>query len=491
MQPLLRYRQHILRLFRQDREGILMMDVLLGLAIFSIFVGFIVVAMLFSQRGLLVGGDRMRAVFLSQRALEGVKAVRDGSYAALTAGTHGVRLGTNGKWELSGTGVVTSDHFVTSVTLVPDGTKKMKVTTTTSWDFGPNRSGAVELHTTFADWRTTKAIGNWGTVALQGSYVDAGNPLFNNAIANENYAYVTSEVAGGAGLYIFDISNLASPLRVNAGFSIGASAYDVAIGNGLLYVSTSQDSGEIQIYDITNPLTLSTANLVGTINISGSGRARALAFYNNTLFVTATEDSTQAEFYAFDVENPASVSVADSLDDTASYLDVHLHEGYAYVASSSDTLELRVIDVFNPQDLQFAPGNGYNLTDTPNANAVVTFGNYAILGRANGDAIEEFVLFDISASPVPTPPPGPWYMNAGEGVNSLDVDPSGTYAFAATNLTTAEFRVIDIATFAAGGSPLTGSYNTTSGQGRGVYYSPELDRVFLMTNKGFLILRPS
>jgi len=491
MQPVQKYRQYLFRFFCQNRKGILMLDVLLGLAIFSIFVGFIVVAMLFSQRGLLVGGDRMRAVFLSQRAMEGVKAVRDVDYAALTAGTHGVRLGSNGKWELSGTGAVSTDGFVTSVTLTAEGSDKMKVTTNTAWDFGPNRAGTVALHITFADWRSTKAIGDWGTVALEGSYIDSGIPLFNKAIADGAYAYVTSEVAAGPGLYIFDIANLTSPLRVNEGFTMSVAAYDVAIANGLLYVVTSDANNEIKIYDITNPLTLSAANLLGTINIPGSGRARALTVYNTSLFITALEDGTLAEFYAYNIENPAAASLADSLEDTASYYDIHLHEGYAYVASSSDTLELRVIDVFNPEDLQFAPGNGYNLTDTPDANAVITFGNYAVLGRANGDAIEEFILFDISGSPVPSPPPGPWYMNAGAAVNGLDVDPSGTYAFAATSLGTAEFRVLNIATFASGGSPLTGSYNTTSGEGRAVYYSPELDRVFLMTNKGFLILRPS
>jgi hypothetical protein len=326
---------------------------------------------------------------------------------------------------------------------------------------------------------------------LDGAYVDDDTPLFNNAAAMESYAFVTSETSdGGAGLYVFDITDTSSPQQVASTFNLGHAGYDILIVGTNLYVVTGDSGNEVRIYDITTPSTLSSDDLVASIDIPGTSKARTIAYYDDTLYVASQEDTGQSEIYTYDVSDLGSISQLDNLNDPgSSFSDVRLHNGYAYLASSMDTMELRIVDVFDPADLQFAAGGGYNVTDTPDGTSIAALGDYVLLGRNQGDVTEELHLFDISQSPVP--PSAPWNAETGESVNALDADPTSTYAFAANNHDSQELIVLNVATFAAGGNPIVETYDTTTGDGRGVTYDILHDRVFLMTNTAFIILKPS
>ena len=477
--------------FSRNRQGVLFLDALIGVAVFAIVVSGVVYAMLFSQQGMLKSGDRIRGVFLSQKAIAAVRAVRDSDFSNLAEGTFGARLNTSGAWELSGTGVTTTDGFTTFVTITSLSSDRYSATATTAWNFGAGASGSSVLMTEVSDWHREQAVGNWTITSLDGAYIDSDTPLFNNAVATVSFAFVTSETSdGGAGLYVFDITDTSSPTQVASAFNLGFPGYDMLIVGTNLFVVTGDSGQEIRVYDITTPTTLSSSDLLASINIPGTSKARAISYYDDTLYVVSQEDSSQSEMYSYDVETLSSISQLDDLNDPgSSFSDIRLHNGYAYLSSSIDTMELRVVDVFDPADLQFVTGGGYNVPDTSDGTSIATFGDYVLLGRTNGAVTEELHLFDISQSPVPTG--APWNAETAEMVNALDADPTATYAFASTNHISQELLVLDIATFAAGGNPLVETYDTTTGNGRGVTYDIGHDRVFLMTNTAFIILKSS
>jgi len=473
------------------RKGVLFLDALIGIAVFAIVVSGVVYAMLFSQQGMLKSGDHIRAVFLNQKAIAAVRAVRDSDFDSLAEGTFGARLSSSGGWELSGTGVTTEDGYTTFVTITSLSSDRYSAVATSAWDFGQGQTGSISLETQLTDWHRVQEIGNWSVLSLDGAYIDDGTPLFNSAVAVTDYAFVTSETSdGGVGLYVFEITDTSAPEHIATGFNLGAAGYDVLVVSDTLFVVTGNTGQEITIYDITDPASFSTDDFVASINIPGDAKARSIEYYDDTLYVTAAEDTGESEIYTYDVSDLGSIVQLDELNDPgSSFLDIQLHNGYAYLASSMDTMELRIVDVFDPADVQFAAGGGYNLSDTPDGTAIVTLGDYVLLGRNQGDVTEELHLFDISESPVP--PNAPWNAETGESVNALDADPTATYAFAATNHDSQELIVLNIATFAAGGNPIVETYNTTTGDGRGVTYDILHDRVFLMTNTAFIVLKPS
>lgn len=473
------------------RPGVLFLDVLIGSAVFAIVVSGVIYAMLFSQQGMLRSGDRIRAVFLNHQAISAVRAVRDGDFEDLEEGTFGAAINGEGIWELTGTGTTTEDGYTTSVTVESVSSDLYRATATTTWDFQIGSSGEVTLSTEVTDWHRTMNVGNWSSISLDGAYVDDDTPLFNDAAIGETYAFVTSETSdGGAGLYVFDISNTSSPARVASAFHLGVPGYQTELVGTDLYVATGDSSGEVQIYDVTDPASLDSGDLIASINVPGNAGVRAIVFYNDTLYVSANEDSGESEFFTYDVSDLGSITLLDELNDPGSSLrDIKLLNGYAYLASSMDTMELRVVDIFDASDISVAPGGGYNVTDTPDGTAIIAVGDYIILGRNQGDVTEELHLFDVSESPVP--PSAPYNAETGEDVNALAADPTGAYGFAATNHDSQELIVLDIDTFASGGNPIDAVYNTSTGFGRGVRYSMYHDRVFLMTNTAFIVLKPS
>jgi len=473
------------------RSGFLLLDALVGITVFAFFVGIAGFSLLLSQQTAIRSGDRVRASMLSEQAIEAVRSVRDADFGNLAEGQYGVSIGTDGTWQLTGTGSLSEDGFVTSVQLQALDDDQFELTATTTWTFDTARFGSVILTAHLANWRKEKEIGNWAAPVLDGAFVDTSNPLFNAVTIMGEYAFVTSEISsGGAGLYVLDISNPALPIRVSDGFSLGVSGYELIVSGNVLFVLTGDDANEVRAYNISDPNLLSSDQLLGTYNIPGVGRARSLALFGTTLYVGAQESTTGAEFYALDVSAPAQISLMGFLDIEGGVLDVALYEGYAYLGSTQDVGELVVIDVFDPQDMVVMECGGCNLTDVPDGQAVGAFNGIVLLGRSIGDFIQELVLFSIAEGPAPAPPPQPKYYGVDANVNGLAWEPTGTYAFLATDDGDQELQVIDINRFQTDQFPRVASVDTTTGNGRSVTYDAFRDRVFLTTNGAVLLYAP-
>jgi hypothetical protein len=469
------------------RDGFLLLDALLGIVVFGLFITAAGASLLFSQSGFLASGDRMRGTFLSEQSLEAVRNIRDQDFALLSAGTYGIQVGASGMWELFGTGTTTSDGYTSNVTITVSGSSTIAASARTQWNHGLSRSGSVVLVTEVTNWRVEQAIGNWSSVSLQGSYIDGGLPLFQKVIVKGNYAYITS--TNGAGLYVFDISNLASPTRVANAFTLSAAGYDLLAVGDVLYVLTSDTSSELRSYDIGSPNTLLPTDIIAQVSIPGDDRGRSLDYFNESLFVGAREDGAESELYSYSASG-GNLTLLDSLDTSGGFIDIAVRQAYVYSGNTDNVAELRVADAFDPADLQDAPGIGYNLTDVYDGNAVITFGTGLIVGRVDGSSIEEIVLFDIEDSPVPSPPPGPWYHEIGSSASDIAIEPGGRYAFIASDHADKELQIIMPDRLSAGLQAEVEVYDSANGAANGVFYDMSKDRLFLATNDALEIIQP-
>ncbi|MFH1443994.1 MAG: hypothetical protein ABIG34_01220 [Candidatus Peregrinibacteria bacterium] len=443
------------------------------------------------QEGTLLSGDHVRAVYLASEALTAARSMRDASFDQLVPGQHGICIGATGLWEFCGQENVTDDEFTTTLTIQTVAEDHVRVTAETRWREGNSRSGSVLLREELTDWRAIKPIGDWASVFLEGSSVIEGQPLFSGIALKDGVAFVTSAYGeGGKGLHVYDYSIDGDPLPLATGFDLGVAGYATIVNGDVLFVATANSSADIQVFDITDPSTLSQSKLLASINVPGGGRVRSLALFGNTLFVGATEDAVEPEFFAYDVLDPELPQLLDSIDDETSFFGLSLHDGFAYVSGSMDALELRVMDVFDPTELSVALGEGFNLTDVHDALSVATVNDDLLLGRRSGEAIEELILFDISTGAIPSSPPGPWYQEIGGSVPSLVTEPGGRYAFVATDNIAAQLQVADLAAFRDGQFPIVTSATTLTGGGRAVAYDAQRDRVLLATDRGVLLYRP-
>jgi hypothetical protein len=440
------------------------------------------------QENTVVAGDRVRAVQAANRALEASRSIRDGSFAALTAGAHGVSLNASRTWVFSGSKVSISGAYVTSVTVTSLAGDWAGLSVLTNWKHGFNHSGSITLTSELTDWRTARLTGNWSTPALEGSYIDAGTPLFNAVALSGNYAFVAGDTtSGGAGLSIFDISNTAAPVRVDAAFSLGATAYALAVKGKVLYVATNSAASEIQAFDISSPATLAAGNRITTYDLSGSRLATGLGLNGNALVVGADNNASYPELYSLDITSSGSMVFKSALEIGATVNAVSISGTGVYMGTADSAGEMKVAQLSATGALSFPANSNYNITSTEAGLSVLISGTSALLGRQKG-AIQELVLFDTRAGGgSPPPAPGPWYHDTSGSLMGVQLDPSGCYAFLATYSSGKAFQVVQVHDKTL---PELASYNSVNGPARGVFYDAARDRVFLVTSKALLILKP-
>lgn len=480
---------HSVPAWEKTRSASLLLEALIAIAVFAIFLGGVGLTLVIGERSTVAGGDRVRATFAAEQVLEAVRQMRNQDFSSLTAGTYGVAF-SQGVWGFTGSSVTTADGYTTRVNITSKGTDWWQADAIVVWDFGKTRSGSLTIPTFITDWRKVLPIGNWAQMTLAGQATVAGTPEFQKVAISGNYAFVTSDQSsGGMGLYIFDVSNPASPVRIAGSFDLGASAYGLAINGTNLYLATDAPSAEIQAYDITTPPSLTNANLIKSFDLPGSGKARSITFYNNILYVGALDNPPNVQFYALQWSESNPITQLGSLDVGGGVMDISLSDGYAYIATTANSAELEVVDIFDPANLAFAPGNGIDLTNVQDGSAMLTFGTSALIGRLAGSMIDELTLYSIADAPVPVPPPGPWTLELEGDANALASIYGGTYGFVASDATSAQLRVLDMQKFSAGQPPVVKTYDAAATI-RGLYYNWQNDRLFSVTPTTLLVFAP-
>lgn len=501
------------RWFCGRRRGFLLLEALIGIVLFVIFASGVVVAFVTAQENTIVTSDQRQGVELAERALEVAASIRDQDFDALVPGTHGFAY--NGSaWTLSGSSTSHPGGFSTALTLTSLGSGVVRATSLTTWTHRRGGQVSTSLSLDLTDWRSVLGVaGTCSALSLRGSYVDAGTPLFTRAVRSGDELYVGSDVSsGGAGIYVFDVSADAVPVRINTGFSLGYTVRDVAVQGNVLYLLTDDPNEEIQAYDVSDPTSFGASQKLATYNLDASALGRAITLdsvsstYVTFLVVGAQDHASHPQLLALSTNKTYSGSVVTALslslsgsllDAGGDVLDLSVASpSTIYAARTQDGSELRVYNTEQTTNtgsvtLAVASGTGYNLTDVQNAQAVAASGTSALIGRVDGSGIEELVLFPLSLTSAPSMPPGPWYHEIGADVNGIELDLAGSCAFIATANTGKELIMLKPSVLRAGGSPETATYDATSGDGRGVTYNASHNRVYLLTNKGVHAFQPS
>ncbi len=470
---------------RQARPGFLLVEALIGIAVFAIFLAGIGTTLLYGQENTIMAGDRIRATTASMRSLEAARAVRDGAFSSLAAGTYGAKIGADGKWSLVAGAQTLTGSYVASLTLTASGADWMKVDALSKWKHGYARSGAVLLSTDITNWRTTTALADWRTLTVDGTFAPGGNVLFTRAVIGGSALYVAA--GNSVGLYVVNIANTASPTRIATSFSLGVAGYDVAVRGDRLYVVAADSSAELKVYNIANP---DAPSLVTSVNLPGSSRARSLAITDRVLLVGMTQSavSGEHELLAYNISSTgSSIPLIDSEDDAGSVNAIAVSGTGVYLASSDDSYELRAYRIYDSGSLVVASVPGYNLSDrTLDSQAIAVTGTSAIIGSLKG-SIQEMVLFNARPKVPTLTSTGPWYHEGSGSVVGIAMDPSRCVGFLAADSGRKALQVVHVRDTASL-TELT-THTSTTGKGRGVLYDPVRDRVFLLTDQAVVIFR--
>ena len=480
----------------QLRRGSLLLEAVIAIGIFSMILMSIGVTLIAGEHQTIAAGDRARGTYLAEQQLEIIRQMHTPALSnTITPGKHGIVLQPNGLgWVLTGTSA-SDGLYRTEVEVTTLGTDWLDVKATASWHIDPTRSGSVVLDTQLTDWDRPKDIGDWAHPHAVTTLTDSGTPHFQKIAVKGQYAFVTGSVADGGrkALYVFDCSSN-PPTEIDTGFVIAASARGIAISGNRLYLATDSPGQQVQIYDISSPATLSSANLVTSYSLPSGLKAIAIAVYGTTVYVGTTDNAVDPQFYALKLNEIGPMTLLDSLRVDGTINAMSLHDGYAYLATTSNATEVQVVDIFDPAQIAPAPGVGIDLPDVFDAYAIAVSGTSALIGQQSGPTISELILENIQSSPVPLPSQESWTWERGGDVNDLAILPGTKYAFAAGTTDDAQLTILDLAAMARNANPILFTYPLLR-SARGVAYgadeNPLYDnRLYVITDKDLLIFSP-
>jgi len=194
-----------------------------------------------------------------------------------------------------------------------------------------------------------------------------------------HYAYVGGGGAGG-GLYIYDVSNPAAPIRMSSTNSSYVTG--IAVRGAYAYLACGYDG--LRIYDVSNPT--NPLNIGHAVKLFGGTNADSWAVtVSGNYAYLACDFGGLGIFDISDPSHPIDVGVSSPMD--GGKRGVAVQGNYCYVAGDG----LEVFDISDPAHA-FIVGE----VSRPSANAVALSDHFAYLGNFGG-----FWIVDISnpASP--------------------------------------------------------------------------------------------
>ncbi|MDH4358868.1 MAG: hypothetical protein OEV37_02950 [Candidatus Berkelbacteria bacterium] len=472
-----------------------LIEVLLSISLFSIFVMMLVMALLQSQENATLTGSRLRAVQYAEEGIEATRSIKNENFEGLVDGDYGLAF-VGSRWTLSGT-QDTQDGFTRTVNISTISESLKRIRVTISWPQTSVRIGSLSFESYLSNWAQPQ----------QGDWTDPipdPEPLPDNIAALKiqtqgNYAYL---IRGNqtANFIIINVTNPASP-QIIATLDLPGGPTNIAISGNYAFISNKDKNQNLQVVDITDPNN-PRFDSAWTFRGIGNEPATSMALSGNRVYLTREfkEISVSPTFYAIDVTTPTSpkelgyIRLKDPVNGYAlSAFDVYVSGNYAFVAGGYKENEttykpyLQVIDVTNPQPVVKAT---YPLFDPAISNlgyaiAIAGYDNTIAVGQDN--PANNVYIFDI-ANPLNLIQRA--IYNASGKVNDLCFGPNSNYTYLATEAADKEFQLIDVSNPSSpslvGSSDLAGILN-------GISYSSSKDRVFAVGNQDqgqFVVISP-
>jgi prepilin-type N-terminal cleavage/methylation domain-containing protein len=446
------------------QAGFSMVELLLAAAVFGILTTGLVGAVVYGRASTATASDAARAHLIAE---EGLEATRGMAYASLVNGSYGLtQSGSPLTWTFLGSGTTDlTDIFTRQITITTAGTNRKTVTSVVTWPAAGGGTSTVTLTAELSNWPA--AIKLWTNTATP--VAPAVNDITgtNNAIKTAvqgNYAYTVLNIVTTNNFVITNISNPASP--TSTAFSIAGTPTNIYVVGNYAYVTNQLDTAELQVVDITNP---AAPSVVASVNMTGTGNGQGVYVSNGFAYVVRAADATVGanELTVVNVSSPVAPVVAGGYNNDALTMNEVVVLGTtAYIATSSTTQELAVINVTTPATPTLTV-----LFNTPTAVAATTiagFGSTLLMGM--GTTVNEINVI------TPATPSISATFTATGAVNDIDYDVTNKFAFLATASTTTELQILNITPTTLTLAKSVDVTGTTSTLG-GVSYSTSYDVV--------------
>lgn len=374
------------QLRRYNNQGQLLVELLVALAMMAILIPAVTAGFIASRQGKAQERQRLEATALAREAGEAVRVVRDAGWSNVaTSGTyHPEIIGTT--WILA-SGPVSVNGYTESVTIADvrrDGTGKIvesgstvdpstkKITATVSWGtpipssvshsfYITRLTNLSWIQTTQADFDagmktdvvTTNVNGGEVTLGAGGkgdwcgpNLSIAAVDLPKNGVANAvsaipNRVFAgTGDNASGVSYATVNIDESDPPHATVSGTYDGYKTNGIFGEQNYAYLATDNNFKEIEIIDLTT----TPYSEAGYFDAPGNGNGNSIYTSGNVGYMTSG-----STLYTFDISSKTgSRPKLGSVDLDGTGVKTVVVGSHAYVAISSSTTQMDIVDVSNP-----------------------------------------------------------------------------------------------------------------------------------------------
>ena len=381
-----------------------------------------------------------------REAVEAIRNIRARNWSELTDGAHGLVF-KNNEWMFGSSSVSESqDIFTRTVTVGTVDANTKIATTTITWQSGDNRIQTQEIVEKITNWesysqsscKNEPLTGNWAAPVLLGSGDIGSGNSGTDVVVRLPYAFVsgTASTASKPDIFVFDVSNPALPLLVQS-LNIGANGISsLYISGNYLYAASPNDSKELIVFDITNPTSLTE---IGSYNLSGSADALSVIVFGNTAAVGRTDGATN-EIAFLNISTPSAPTlIREDPSNGGDVYDMAATDKYLYITSKESDEDIYIYDITNPTNPAYV-----TFYDIPGTTEDVSVYIQIKSGGTNlliGNIGDEFMAIGATTT-------NQMYVRGRIGVGG-DVNDivcvTGDLAFLATNNSTKEFIIVNVA----------------------------------------------
>ncbi len=392
--------------YKQGERGISLIEVLLAIGIFTLFVASLGTIGL---NGVLMTSDgieRYRAVLFAEEGVAALRSMRAQSFSSLVPGTYGIATST-GAWVLTA-GPNVEGKFTRTVTISSVGTGRVRATVRVAWTLRNGLAGNVQaatfLHQLYGSrWiQTTRSdfeagnengvrvidsgdgavelenSGDWAAPSEFLSHNVLGPGTLTALVESGGVLYLASSAASTKPLLALDISNISTGVAPEIrSTDSGATVNAMLVHGEHLYLATDGDSSELIV------LRKGDLSLVRVVNLTGNADALSIVATGTALYL-GRANSTSFELYQFDITNPASgIPTQQNVNVSSRVNTLALTGAYIILGTAVSTMEIIVM-----RTSDFGIANTVNLSGNASVLASTIVGDRLYVGRTQSGAPE-------------------------------------------------------------------------------------------------------
>lgn len=210
--------------------------------------------------------------------------------------------------------------------------------------------------------------------------------------------------------HVYDVSDPTKPQHLGR-YNVNHNINDIIVRNNYAFLATSDDTGEVLVYDISNPADIKPVAFFDAKNVDGSANNKdglSLDILGNKLYLGRSAVNKnipdQRDFYILDISDPTDLIVLGSKNlklnsaTSSKIIGIKVRGKLAFLGLDDSTVGFRILEISDPSNItDHHVCVSYNFSE--NTTAIDMEGDYLFTSNMSNDEIRVIKDQETSCTP--------------------------------------------------------------------------------------------